>query len=74
MRPISVRLDDMDDLSPARQRDRACFRHYLQDAVKGDPEARLMLRSFYHLTGWYSKPHGDVIGTLSEVVRERAKQ
>ena len=71
MHPISARLDDMDDRSPARQRDRDRLRHDLNEAARGDPEAKRMLKQ-RHLTGWYSKIHGDVIGDhLSGVVRER---
>ena len=45
----------VEDLSQDKQRDLARRQHYQDRTVKGDPEARLMLRSFYHLTGWYNR-------------------
>jgi len=72
--PPTVRIHDTDDLSPDKQRDLACRKHYLSKAAQGDAEGRLMCRTFLHLTGWYSKTHGDVIGELSKVARERERQ
>lgn len=46
-------------------------RHYLARAVKGDAEGRLFCRTYFRLTGWYSKEHGDVLGDLSKVAKER---
>jgi hypothetical protein len=50
---------------------------YLEQAAKGNAqeraEARLMLRMWKKLSGWYRREHGDVIGELSQVVREREK-
>jgi hypothetical protein len=47
---------------------------YLEKAAAGDPEAKLMLKVHptWHLKGWYSKAHGDILGEhLAKVVRER---
>jgi len=72
MPPIFMRLHYTDPQSRFHQRELACRKHYQDDAAKGDPAARLMLRSFYHLTGWYNREKGrDVIGELSKVARER---
>lgn len=44
----------------------------LAAAVNGDEMAKLMVRKVLRLSGWYSREHGgDVIGSLSEVARER---
>ena len=68
-------IHDIDDLSPDKQRDLACRRHYLSEAAKGDAESRLMCRTFLKLSGWYNRDlGGDVIGShLSKVVRERER-
>lgn len=68
----SVLVHDTDDLSPFKQRDLACRKQAQEDTAKGDPEARLLLRSFYHIVGWYNRDlGGDVIGELSKVAKER---
>lgn len=58
-----------------RDRELQARRYYLEQAAKGNAEARLMCRTYLHLTGWYNRDlGGDVIGChLSQVAKERER-
>ena len=64
------------DTSEERQREMKARAFYFAKAAAGDAEAKLMLKSHprWRLSGWYNRDHGgDVIGTLSKVVKERKR-